>query len=230
MSGVQTYFLGCAVFRTQRVMFPMTNAVTETMSNSVPHSLYEDILAIMLGAGLCALGIEFLTDAGLIIGQTAGLGVMISYLSGYSFGLVFFIINIPFYALAFFGVGLVFTVKTFVAIALLSVLTETIPLFLSISNVHPMFAAIFGGALIGLGVMSLFRHGASLGGIGILAYFLQEKMGVRAGWAQLGFDAVLFALALLVLRVDVVIYSLMGAVVCNMLVGINHRADRYLGR
>ncbi len=205
-------------------------STSTTIPVTAPHSLYEDIFAMMLGAGLCALGIEFLTYAGLIIGQTAGAGVMISYLSGYSFGAVFFVINLPFYALAYFGMGLRFTVKTFCAIAMLSALTEIVPMFFTITNVHPMFAAIFGGALIGLGVMSLFRHGASLGGIGILAYFLQEKMNIRAGWAQLGFDAVLFAVAVFVLEVDVVIYSLIGAVVCNLLVGINHRADRYMGR
>ena len=46
--------------------------------------------------------------------------------------------------------------------------------------------------------LALFRHGASLGGIGIVALMLQDRLGWRAGWVQLAFDAVLFAASFLV--------------------------------
>jgi hypothetical protein len=46
------------------------------------HRLYEDAMAFVVGTAMCALGILFLTHAGLITGQTAGLGVLLSYVSG----------------------------------------------------------------------------------------------------------------------------------------------------
>lgn len=45
------------------------------------HHLYEDAMAFALGTAMCALGILFLTHAGLTTGQTAGLGVLLSYLT-----------------------------------------------------------------------------------------------------------------------------------------------------
>ncbi|MDX5356547.1 MAG: YitT family protein, partial [Rhodobacterales bacterium] len=49
-----------------------------------------------------------------------------------------------------------------------------------------------------------------------------------AGWVQLGFDAVLFAAALLILPVSAVAYSFIGALVVNLVIAINHRRDRYI--
>jgi len=47
---------------------------------------------------------------------------------------------------------------------------------------------------------------------------------------QLGFDAVLFAAAFLVLDPVMVGLSLLGAVVVNLIIAVNHRRDRYIGR
>ncbi|MDO8885138.1 MAG: YitT family protein, partial [Pseudotabrizicola sp.] len=62
------------------------------MTQPEKHSLTEDAQGFALGVFLCALSLQFLTHAGLITGQTAGIAVIISYLSGWSFGVVFFII------------------------------------------------------------------------------------------------------------------------------------------
>ena len=80
----------------------------------------------------------------------------------------------------------------------------------------------------GAGLLALFRHGASLGGIGILALFLQDRLGWRAGWVQLGFDAGLFAVAFLIRDPVTVLWSALGALVVNLVIAINHRRDRYV--
>ncbi len=200
------------------------------MTKPVTHTISEDAQAFILGTALCALGVEFLRHAGLITGQTAGLGVLLSYVTSWSFGAVFFAINIPFYAIAWFRMGARFTIKTFIAVGLVSAMTEFLPHVIILSHINPIAAALFGGALAGLGLMVLFRHGASLGGVGVLALYLQERFKIQAGWVQLGFDVVLFAVAFLVLDMAIVGYSLLGAIVTNMLIAVNHRKDRYIGR
>jgi uncharacterized membrane-anchored protein YitT (DUF2179 family) len=65
--------------------------VTDTAETSSRHSSLEDIQAFILGTSMCALGITMLTHLGLITGQTAGLAVLIAYVTGWSFGPVFFI-------------------------------------------------------------------------------------------------------------------------------------------
>lgn len=205
----------------------MTQSV---LHDATPHTWPEDALALILGTSMCALGIYFLTHAGLVTGQTAGLAVLISYLSGWSFGIVFFVINLPFYALAVARMGRSFVIKTVIGVATLSAMTELAPLVLRIEYIHPALAAFLAGATLGLGLLAMFRHGASLGGIGILAFYLQDRFNLRAGYVQLGFDAVLFAVAFLFLDPGLLLWSAMGAVIVNVIVAVNHRGDLYIGR
>lgn len=198
---------------------------------SLEHNLAEDAMAFCLGAGLCAFSVVVLTHLGLITGQTAGLGVLLSYVTGASFGAVFFLVNLPFYVFAWMRMGPRFTVKSFIAVALVSVLTEVMGRNIAFASLDPTLGALLAGGTAGMGLIVLFRHGASLGGIGVVALWLQEKAGIQAGWVQLGFDVVLFAAGVFVLPdLRLVGWSLLGAVVVNLIVAVNHRKDRYIAR
>lgn len=192
------------------------------------HSLTEDIQGLSLGVFLCGMGLHFLTTAGLITGQTAGVAVIISYLTGYSFGLVFFLINLPFYALAWRRLGAAFTVKSLVCVTLLSLVTDNLGLVVSFERLEPLVAAISFGAMVGLGLLAMFRHNGSLGGLGVVALLVQDTTGFRAGWVQLIVDAVIFSIAALIFPLWAVAYSLVGAVILNLIIAINHRRDRYI--
>ena len=52
---------------------------------------------IVIGCFLVALGIKVLTSSELVIGGTAGMGMILQQLTPFSFGTLFFFINIPFY-------------------------------------------------------------------------------------------------------------------------------------
>jgi len=192
------------------------------------HSLLEDVLALLTGTLLCALGLQFLGQSGLITGQTAGAALVIAYASGWAFGLVFFLINLPFYWLGYRRLGLAFTLKSFASVGLLAGLSVLLPRYMDVTAVHPLVAAVLFGVTSGVGLLILFRHGSSLGGVGIVAVMLQDSTGLRAGWLQMGFDVVLFALALLWLPADRVLWSLPGVAVLNLVIAVNHRRDRYI--
>lgn len=192
------------------------------------HSAIDDAQGLSLGVFLCSFGMYLLTSAGLITGQTAGVAVIIAYLTGYSFGVVFFVINLPFYAVAWYRLGAAFTVKSLISVTILSVLTELLPLGINIQTIHPLLAAVAFGALVGLGLLAMFRHNGSLGGFGVVALIVQDNTGFRAGWIQLIFDVVVFGIALFLFDLPIVLYSLVGAVVLNLIIAINHRRDRYI--
>ncbi|MDP4034111.1 MAG: YitT family protein [Pseudorhodobacter sp.] len=198
------------------------------MTDAAHHTLIEDAQGIAYGAGMAAFGILILTQLGLVTGQTAGLAVLISYATGWGFGPVFFTINLPFYWIGYRRMGLTFTLKTFAAVALMSGLTMVMPGWLSFARLDPVFGAILFGAVSGSALLALFRHGASLGGVGIVALVLQDRTGFRAGWTQLLFDAVLFAVALTLRDIPTVALSFLGARVVNLVIAINHRRDRYI--
>lgn len=203
--------------------------MTPDLDSPSHHRWYEDIFAIFIGTMLVSLGIAFYAEAQLTTGSSAGLALLLQYMTGIPFGWLFFAINLPFYVLAFMRMGLPFTIKTVASVALVSYFSGQISGWLGIDQINPLYAALVGGGLIGLGILSLFRHKASVGGINILALFLQENFGIRAGYFQLGVDALILVIAFFVLPFDRVLYSILGALVLNMIIALNHRPGRYVG-
>ena len=192
------------------------------------HSLFEDAQGVFTGTVLASLGVMLLAKAGLLTGGVAGMAFLLHYAFGWSFGLGFFVINLPFYWLAYKRLGPAFTVKTFCAIGLLAILSEYQPKLLEIGGINPVWAAVLGGLLIGMGMLALFRHRASLGGVGILALYLQDRFGWRAGLVQLAIDLCILALAFLVASPFMVLCSVLGALALNFFIAVNHRTDRYI--
>lgn len=197
-------------------------------ANPVDHSPLEDAFAFFTGTMINAFALTLLSSVGLITGQIAGLSILTSYVTGWPFGAVFFVLNLPFYWFGYRRLGTRFMVKTLICVALVSALISWMPTQVHFANVTPWVAAVLFGLLAGTSLLVVFRHGASLGGIGILALYIQDKSGIKAGHVQLGFDALLFTVALFILPLDKVGYSLLGAVVLNQVIAFNHRRDRYI--
>jgi len=75
----------------------------------------------------------------------------------------------------------------------------------------------------------LFRHGASAGGFGILAAYLQERYNWRAGYVQGSLDLCVVLGSLALVDPYILLSSVVGVVVLNLLIAINHRPGRYFG-
>ncbi|WP_034859322.1 YitT family protein [Sinorhizobium sojae] len=192
------------------------------------HTPMEDAQGIFSGSFVAALGLYFLASAGLLTGSTAGVAFLLHYATGANFGLAFFLVNLPFFYLSLKRLGPAFTIKTFIAIGLTSFLTDAQSRLFQIGEIHPGWAALIGGLLLGYGLLALYRHRASLGGVGILGIYLQERVGIRAGLVQLVIDMAVLAVAFAVTTPWIVAWSVLGAIVLNLFVAINHRADRYI--
>ena len=195
---------------------------------AVPHNLFEDVLAIFTGTLLVSLGVALFNQAGLFTGGTAGLAFLIHYASDYSFGSIFFVLNLPFYWLAWKRMGWRFTLKTFISVGLVSVMSSLHPKMVQLSQLTPFYVALIGGSLMGVGFIVLFRHQASLGGINILTLYLQEKHGLRAGKIQMGIDLCIVLASFLLVSPIAMLASVLGAVVLNLAIMLNHRPGRYL--
>jgi uncharacterized membrane-anchored protein YitT (DUF2179 family) len=193
------------------------------------HTAFEDAQAIVTGALFIALGVAMFAKAGLLAGGTAGLAFLIHYATGWRFGAVFFVINLPFYWLALRAMGRAFTLKTFCAVAALSLFTELMPQVVRFESLQPLYAGVMGGFLIGAGLLMLFRHQASLGGINILALYLQQWQGWRAGKVQMAIDCMIVLSALALVEPTLIAISVLGAVALNLVVAVNHKPGRYLG-
>jgi uncharacterized membrane-anchored protein YitT (DUF2179 family) len=193
------------------------------------HGLYEDALALVLGTLMVALGATIYAKAVLVIGGMAGVALLLQYTSGIEFWLGFSLINLPFYLLGWKRLGRAFVLRTFVAVTLVSIFSRLTSEWVTLAQLNATYAAIMAGTLCGTGMLMLFRHRTGLGGINILAIFLQESFGLRAGYFQLAVDLAILCVAFLVLTPDRLLLSVLSATVLNLILAINHRPGRYLG-
>ncbi len=208
---------------------PPDSAGTAADDRAYHHSVAEDVQGMVLATLVASLGLAIFAKGGLMIGGMAGVAFLLHYTLHWNFGVVFVLVNLPFYWLSVRRMGWEFTLKTFLAVGACGALTDLLPRWASYAQMQTAFAAIAGGALSGLGILFFIRHRGSLGGIGILAVYLQRERGWSAGKVQMSFDTMLMAAAFAVLSPDKVLYSALGALMLSLVLMFNHRPHRYMG-
>ena len=186
------------------------------------------MVALGVGALLISLGLSLLNSAGLLTSGISGVVFLVHYAFGWEIGKAFFLLNLPFYLLAFGRLGKAFAIKTLLAVAFISVLTTNARQMYGLQSVHPAFASIAGGILVGMGLLALFRHAASVGGFSALAVYLQRRRGWRTGHILMSVDCAILLASFLVIDTTHVLWSVVGAVVLNMMVTLNHKPGRYM--
>ena len=121
-------------------------------------------------------------------------------------------------------------IKSFLSVSAVSALATAFGPLVQIAPLDGWLAAALFGAACGVGLLGLFRHGASLGGVSIVAVIVQDISGLRAGWILLAWDIALFTLAAFVLAPTAILWSALGALMLNLVIALNHRTDWYIVR
>ncbi|NIZ15201.1 YitT family protein [Phaeobacter sp. HF9A] len=187
-------------------------------SQSRPVLTFFDLQGLIFGILMCALGVTFLKAAGLVTGQTAGIALLLSYVLPWGFGPLFLVISLPFLILAWTRRGAVFALRTVAVVIGISLGAQVLPQYLGFVALHPGLAAILGGACSGSGLIAIFRHNASAGGMTIVGIIIEHRTGFKAGWFQLAVDAAVFAASALVLTPSQLFYSFIGAMITNLII------------
>lgn len=200
--------------------------------NQIPdphrHSMAEDAQGLAFSVTMAAVGMHLLTHMGFVTGQTTGIAVLLAHATGLPFPAVYFAVTLPFLGLAWRRLGLRFALKTLLITTTLSILVALLPRWLEFGRIEPGLAAVLFGMLFGIAGLGAIRHGGSFGGLSVLWIELQDRTGFPAGHAQLLSDVVIFGLAALILPLDTLLYSGLGAAVFSLFLAFNHRRDRYV--
>ena len=173
------------------------------------------LLRELLNAALIALGIlsasmglkGFLLSSNFIDGGVTGICMLLAKTTGVSLSILLPVVNLPFIAVGYRQMGAAFAVRSVFGIAGLAVCLATIPF----PDVTPdlLLTAVFGGFFIGAGIGLAVRGGAVLDGTEIAALLISKRADLlRVGDVILGFNVVLFLVAMSVLGVDAALYSI----------------------
>lgn len=194
------------------------------------HSAAEDVLGMLTGTFAASFGLYLLNASEAVTGGTAGLSLLLGFATGWPFWLLFAIINVPFAVLAVWKKGWDFAIRTVLAVGLVSVFSVVHERFFVIEHLDPVYGTLAGNLMAGVGLLIVFRHGGSLGGFNVIALVVQDATGFRAGWTLMVFDVIVVAAGLLVVPWPNVVLSALGAVLLNLVLALNHRPGRYIGR
>lgn len=205
------------------------HAQPDSLPLGTPHSAAEDAYALAIGCILLVLGLVFLKSAGLVTGGVAGVALLLSYLVPLPAGVLFTLINIPFFVFAHRVMGMRFAVKTVLVNVGIATFSAMARLSMHVHDIHPLFAALVGGTVIGLGILVLARHQAGVGGTGVLTLWLQRTRGWNAGRTQIALDVLILAAAIPVVSGPRLCWSVLSAAAISLILIAWHRPGRYIG-
>lgn len=167
-------------------------------------------IVIIIGAVIAAGSIElFLLPNSIIDGGIIGISLILNNLTNINFGILVFIINLPFLYFGYKFIGKKFLFASLLGIVTLS-LGETYlhhlhpPAF----TTSPLLATVFGGVFLGAGVGLVIRFGGALDGTEILGILLSKKIPFTIGEFVMIFNVFVFGWAGYVLGAEQAMYSI----------------------
>src|SRR3954468_5467448 len=164
----------------------------------------------LIAAGIlaAAFGLKgFLLSSNFIDGGVTGVSMLLAKVTPLPLAVWLPLVNAPFVIIGYRQMGGAFAIRSALAIAGLSGALAT----LHVPDVTPdlLLTAVFGGFFIGGGIGLAVRGGAVLDGTEIAALLISKRTHfLRVGDVILGFNVVLFIVALSVLTVEQVLYSI----------------------
>ncbi|MGN0425981.1 MAG: YitT family protein [Acetatifactor sp.] len=180
----------------------------------------------IFGAFLYAAGINlFVVPAGLYTGGVMGIcqviRTILTTVVGLDFGsfdiagVIYYLLNVPIFIIAFTRIGRKFFAKTLVTVTAMSAFMSFIPAIKLVDDV--MAACVVGGIVSGAGVGIVLRMSSSGGGMDVIGMLLTKwRRDFSVGKVNLLVNLVLYGSCLFLFDVPVVIYSVIYAAVYSV--------------
>lgn len=157
---------------------------------------------LIAGGVLFALGFNlFLVPNGLNAGGLSGLAMVLVHLLDFgSVGAVTAVVNLPLFLFGGKKIGKWFFIGSLIGMAALSAAIDLLA-SLPVPETEPLIAALYGGALCGIGIGIVFAAGASTGGSDIVVRLLKMRyQHVPIGMISMCFDLTVAVLTGLVFQ------------------------------
>lgn len=167
---------------------------------------------ILLGNTVYALGIVmFVLPSGLITGGTTGLALTAEHFLHIPVSAFVFLMNLCMFLLGAAVLGMKFALTTLVSSFYYPIILGIFQKIPALSNLtrEPMLAAVFGGLMIGFGIGSVIRAGASTGGMDIPPLILKKKFGLPVSVMLYVFDVTILVLQMFFSDKEQILYGIL---------------------
>lgn len=163
-----------------------------------------NLILITLGSVLCAISVNGILIPKQFFGAGfTGVALVIHYLFPVlPVAALYFLLNIPVYALGWMYVGRRFFLYSIPGAIIFTAALEWVHVPLPIED--KILSALFAGIIVGMGSGIILKSLGSAGGLDILSVIFLKRFSVRLGTTILGFNS-------LVLVVGAILFSLEGA-------------------
>ena len=200
-----------------------------------------DILVFVVASTAFSVGINcFLARNNILNGGFTGIATILNYLFEIPIGVAIFIMNTPLLIIAFKKLGVKFVFRTFLVIAISSVIID-LGAFLPVYKNDLLLSSIFGGVLSGLSLGIIFMRNATTGGVDIIAkliklrhphitlgksiFILDAIVIIAGGFVYGNFESMLYATISIFVSAQVLDYVIFGISRGAMIIIISDKND-----
>jgi uncharacterized membrane-anchored protein YitT (DUF2179 family) len=183
---------------------------------------------ILAGVACAAMGLKgFLFSSHFIDGGVTGVSMLLSKTTPLPLSVWLPVVNLPFVVVGYRHIGPAFAVRSALAIFGLAAVLAMVP-FPDVTS-DLLLTAVFGGVFLGAGIGLAMRGSAVLDGTEIAALLIGKRgAGFKVGDVILGFNVVLFVVAMSVLGTEPALYSILTyAAAARTLDFILHGIEEY---
>ena len=177
---------------------------------------------VLVGLGLLVAAVAYrmyLVPNQVVAGGFTGVGQLLNHLMGVSVGTVNIVLNVPLFLISMKSMGIRFGVRSLIAMVLLSLLIDHIPLPAATDDM--LLAAVYGGAISGIGFGLVLRGSATTGGTDMLASLLHRLIPVlRVSYGIFFFDGLVIIASAFAFEPQAAMYGLISTFLCNVMVDL----------
>lgn len=158
---------------------------------------------IISGCFILALAVVgFFLPNQIITGGTAGLALLLHYITPLTIGSLIALINLPLLILGSKYLGKMFAIRTVITIILISLFVDFLSQIVKLEPfiIDTILSSIFGGIFIGVGLALVIKGNSSAGGSTIIARIISSKTEIKPAQVILVIDTIIILSALFILE------------------------------
>ena len=168
----------------------------------------QSVLFTVIGVFSAIVAIKgFMMPNKFLDGGVTGLSILAYEVTHINISIFLILFNLPFIFLGYKVFGKTFTVRTVIAIGLLTLFMNFVEI--PVVTDDKILIAMFGGFLIGLGIGLVIKAGGVIDGMEIIADYTNKKSGFKPGEIILLINVLIFLTAAFSLGIEPAMYSIL---------------------